>query len=82
MLRLSSRFATVILGFVPLFFQRSWQHIEVLLLGCESSAGKRAVMSLLRIPGLAQERRFVNHHRALNRVAWSPRAASACCSTS
>ena len=29
--------------------------------------------SLLRISGLAQERRFVNDHRVLNRAAWSPR---------
>ncbi len=76
MLRLPSRFATVILSFAPLFFQRSWRHAEVLLLGAILAPGKRTVTSLLRISGLARERRFVNYHRVLNRAAWSPRAAS------
>ena len=76
MLCLPSRFAAVILNFAPLFFQRSWHHAEVLLLGAILAPGKRTVTSLLRIAGLAQERRFVNFHRVLNRAAWSPRAAS------
>ncbi|MFC7555255.1 hypothetical protein ACFQU7_28040 [Pseudoroseomonas wenyumeiae] len=33
MLHLPSRFAAVILSFAPLFFQRSWRHAEVLLIG-------------------------------------------------
>lgn len=32
--------------------------------------------SLLRIMGRANERRFVNFHRVLNRAAWSPRAGA------
>jgi hypothetical protein len=31
--RLPARFAAVSLCFAPLFFQRSWQHAEVLLIG-------------------------------------------------
>ncbi len=31
---------------------------------------------MLRITGLARERRFVNCHRVLNRAAWCPRAAA------
>ena len=76
MLRLPSRFAAVILSFAPLFFQRSWRHAEVLLIGAILAPGKRTVTSLLRISGLARERRFVNYHRVLNRAAWSPQAAS------
>ena len=76
MLHLPSRFAAVILSFAPLFFQRSWQHAEVLLIGAILAPGKRTVTSLLQISGLAQERRFVNYHRVLNRAVWSPRAAS------
>jgi len=64
MLHLPSRFAAVILSFAPLFFQRSWQHAEVLLIGAILAPGKRTVTSLLQISGLAQERRFVNYHRA------------------
>ena len=76
MLRLPSRFATVILSFAPLFFQRSWRHAEVLLVGAILAPGKRTVTSLLRISGLARERRFVSYHRILNRAVWSLRAAS------
>lgn len=76
MLRLPSRFAAVILSFAPLFFQRSWRHAEVLLIGAILAPGKRTVTSLLQISGLAQERRFVNYHRVLSRAVWSSRAAS------
>ena len=76
MLRLPSCFAPVILSFAPLFFQRSWQQAEVLLLSAILAPGKRTVTSLLRISGLAQERRFVNDHRVFNRAAWSSHAAS------
>ena len=76
MLHLPARFAAVILSFAPLFFQRSWRHAEVLLIGAILAPGKRTVTSLLRISGLCRERRFVNYHRVLNRAAWSPRAAA------
>ncbi len=74
--RLPPRFAAVILAFAPLFFQRNWRHAEVLLTGAILAPGKRTVTSLLRIMGLARERRFVNYHRVLNRAEWSARAAS------
>ena len=47
--RLPSRFAAVILCFAPLFFQRSWRHAEVLLIGAILAPGQRPVTSLLRI---------------------------------
>ena len=74
--RLPSRFAAVILTFAPLFLQRSWRHAEVLLTGAILAPGARTVASVLRITGLAQERRFVNYHRVLNRAAWCPRDAA------
>jgi hypothetical protein len=74
--RLPSRFAAVILTFAPLFLQRSWRHAEVLLTGAILAPGQRTVTSILRITGLARERRFVNYHRVLSRAAWCPRAAS------
>src|SRR3712207_574907 len=76
MLRLPSRFAAVLLCFAPLFRERSWRHAEVLLVGAILAPGRRTVTSILRITGLARERRFVNYHRVLNRTAWSPRAAA------
>jgi hypothetical protein len=76
MLRLPSRFAAAVLCFAPLFRERSWRHAEVLLVGAILAPGRRTVASILRIAGLARERRFVNYHRVLNRAAWSPRAAA------
>ncbi len=74
--RLPSRFAVVILAFAPLFLQRSWRHAEMLLTGAILAPGQRTVTSILRITGLARERRFVNYHRVLNRAAWCPRAVA------
>ena len=74
--RLPSRFAAVIIAFAPLFLQRSWRHAKVLLTGAILAPGGRTVTSILRITGLARERRFVNYHRVLNRAAWCPRAAA------
>ena len=74
--RLPARFAAVILCFAPLFRLRSWRHAEALLLGAMLAPGARTVASVLRISGLGGERRFANHHRVLNRAAWSGRAAA------
>src|SRR5919205_3628111 len=76
MLRLSARFAAVILCFAPLFRQLTWRHAQVLLIGAILVPGQRTVTSILRISGLCWERRFVNYHRVLNRAAWSGRAAA------
>jgi DDE superfamily endonuclease len=74
--RLPARFAAVILCFAPLLRERSWRHAEVLLLGAILAPGTRTVAAILRISGLARERRFVSYHRVLNRAAWSGRAAA------
>jgi hypothetical protein len=71
---LPARFAGLILAFAPLFVHRSWRHAQLLLIGAILTPGRRTVASALRIMGCAQDRRFVNVHRILNRAAWSPRA--------
>ncbi|MGT2489236.1 IS701 family transposase [Methylobacterium oryzae CBMB20] len=76
MLPLPARFAGLILAFAPLFVHRSWRHAQILLVGAILTSGQRTVTSVLRIMGRAQERRFVNVHRILNRAAWSPRIGS------
>jgi hypothetical protein len=73
---LPARFAELILAFAPLFVHRSWRHAQVLLIGAILTLGRRTVTSVLRIMGRAQERRFVNVHRVLNRAAWCPRTGS------
>lgn len=70
MSRLLSRFAAVFPTFAPLFLQRRWRHAGVLLAGTILAPGRRTVASVLWIAGLARERHFVNHYRALNRAAW------------
>ena len=82
-MHLPARFAAVILTFTPVFRQqRTWRYAELLLIGAILAPGKRTVTSLLRIAGLGRERRFTNYHRVLNRAAWNPRTALACCSAS
>jgi hypothetical protein len=76
MLRVPACSVALIGCFAPLFRPRVWRHAEVLLVGAILAPGRRTVTSLLRISGLAQERRFVNYHRVLNRAAWSGRAAA------
>lgn len=75
MFTLPTRFVPVIVAFSGLFRQRTWCHAEQLLSGAILAPGVRTVASVLRILGLARERRFVSYHRVLSRVGWSPRAA-------
>ena len=73
---LPPRFAALIMAFAPLFRQRTWRQARALLLGAILAPGTRTVTSVLRILGLARERRFCRYHRVLSRAVWSPRAAS------
>lgn len=73
---LPTRFVPVIVAFAPLFRQRTWRHARALLVGAVLAPGVRTVASVLRILGLARERRWGNYHRVLSRAVWSPRAAS------
>lgn len=67
---LPTRFVGLILAFAPLFVHRSWRHAQVLLVGAILTPGRRTVTSVLRIMGRANDQRFVNAHRILNRAAW------------
>ena len=60
----------VLVAFAPLFTRPVWHHAQVLMLGAILARGKRTVTSALRAMGLAQERRFTNYHRVLNRAVW------------
>jgi hypothetical protein len=66
----------VLAPFVPLFSERVWAHVRLLLAGAILAPGKRTVASALRAVGLQQERRFCRYHRVLSRAAWSSRQAS------
>ena len=73
---LPPRFVTLIVPFAALFRQRTWRHARALLVGAILAPGVRTVTSVLRILGLARQRRWVNYHRVLSRAVWSPRGAS------
>jgi hypothetical protein len=77
---LPSRFAAVIIAFAPLFLQRSWRHAEVLLTGAILAPGRCTVTSILRISGLARERRdtAAEHERSACAVSLSLRGVVSC----
>jgi hypothetical protein len=67
----------MLVPFAPLFSQRLWQHVQVLLAGAILTPGRRTVSSALRAMGLdQQEQRFHRYHRVLSRATWSPTKAS------
>lgn len=76
MFTVPTRFVPVIVAFAGLFRQRTWRYARALLVGALLTPGVRTVASVLRILGLARERRFCRYHRVLSRAVWSPRAAS------
>jgi len=66
----------VLAPFAPLFSERVFQHVQLLLAGAILAPGKRTVASALRVVGLEQERRFCRYHRVLSRAVWSSREVS------
>jgi hypothetical protein len=66
----------VLAPFAPLFSERVFEHVQVLLAGAILAPGKRTVSSALRVMGLDQQKRFHRYHRVLSRAAWSSREAS------
>src|SRR5215208_7167534 len=66
----------VLAPFAPLFSQRVWQHVQVLLAGAILAPGRRTVGSALRAQGLDQQKNFHRYHRVLSRAKWSTMEAS------
>lgn len=66
----------ILYRFAPLFSQRVWSHVQVLLAGAILAPGKRTVSSALRAMGLDQEKNFHRYHRVFSRAVWSGKQAS------
>ncbi len=66
----------VLIPFAPLFSERIWRHVQVLLAGAILAPGRRTVASALRAVGLEDERCFCRYHRVLSRAVWSGKEAS------
>ena len=60
----------------PVFSERVWDWVKVLLVGAILAPGQRTVAAALRVMGLSTERQFQNYHRVLNRARWSSRELS------
>lgn len=76
MLTLPSEIMRLLEPFRPVFSDRVWDWVQVLLVGAILAPGRRAVTRLLRVVGLGQEHQFQNYHRVLNRAVWSSRGLS------
>jgi DDE superfamily endonuclease len=66
----------VLAPFAPLFSERVFGHVQVLLAGAILAPGKRTVSSALRAMGLDRQKNFHRYHRVLSRADWSSREAS------
>jgi hypothetical protein len=58
-------------SFAPVFSERIWEWVKVMVMGAILAPRQRTVTAVLRVMGLSQERQFQNYHRVLNRAHWS-----------
>jgi hypothetical protein len=76
MLTLHDECIRIFVMFAPLFSPTIWQHAQVLVIGAILLRRQRTVTAVLRVMGLADEKRFINYHRVLSRAVWSSLAVS------
>lgn len=62
--------------FHPLFSKGVWPSVQLLLAGAILAVDTHTVTAVLRVIGQSDEQQFQKFHRTLNRVKWSPLAAS------
>ena len=62
----------ILLAFAPVFHQRTWEKIPMMMAGAILAPGKRTVSSLLRVMGLSAISNFARYHHVLSRAVWSP----------
>lgn len=60
-----------IIPFMPMFSEKTWIKVQILLIGAILCRGKRTITAILRVMGLSEEEKFCNYHRVLNRAKWS-----------
>lgn len=71
MLNLPIEMIILLQPFAPVFSERTWDWVQVLVVGAILAPGKRTVTSVLRVMGLSDESQFQRYHRVLNRAVWS-----------
>lgn len=57
--------------FMPVFSERIWDWVQVMVMGAILAPKKRTVTAVLQVLGLGEEKHFQNYHRVLNRATWS-----------
>lgn len=70
MFTLPTEIMQVLIHFSPVFSERIWDWVQVLVCGAIFAPRQRTVASALRVMGLGQEPGFQNYHRVLNRARW------------
>ena len=73
---LPTEMVRVLAPFAPLFSERAFRHVQVLLAGAILAPGRRTVSSALHAMGLDQHERFHRYHRVLSRAECSSREVS------
>lgn len=73
---LSTGMIRVLDPFAPLFSERVFEHVQVLLAGAILAPGRRTISSALCAMGLDRHKQFHRYHRVLSRASWSSREAS------
>jgi len=73
---LPSDIMAILNHFAPVFSERIWDWVPVLVGGAILAPQRRMVSTVLRVMGLGQERHYQNYHRVLNRASWSSLAVS------
>jgi len=69
MLTLPNAVAEVLTPFQKLFVQqRSWQKVQLMLVGALLCRGKRTVSRVLRVMGLEHDPQYGNYYRVLSGV--------------
>jgi len=71
MLTPPTKIMVILDNFAQVFSERTWDWVQVLIVGAILAPGKRTVSSVLRVVGLSQEKQYQRYHRVLNRAKWS-----------
>jgi hypothetical protein len=76
MLHLPDSIMNALIPFRPVFHIRTWQKVQILLVGTILAPGKRTVTAALRVMGMSEQNDYAKYHHVLNRAAWLPLTAS------
>jgi hypothetical protein len=71
MLNLPQPFIELLAPFAPLFYPKTWNKVQILVVGAILAPAKRTVTSALRVMGLSEEKHFAKYHHVLSRAVWS-----------